>query len=151
MNVVARIGVNYRLVEMGFITNKKDMKYLKENYDKFSKEIVGAINGKPICGTSSGNKRITWNCEGIVTANTTIKVRRKPGLSGPVVDKASWIFNNQYVPFYSVTKMDGYWWIKFKYPTNLSAGYFYMAICKITDKEERLKKEKKFFGKIGYK
>lgn len=150
-NVAGRLGTNYRLVEMGFITNKKDMNYLKKNYDKFSKELAGAINGKPIGGTSAGSKQITWNWKGRFTANTTIKVRRKPGLSGAVVDKGSWIYKNQWVDFVSVTKKDGYWWIKFKYPTNPKAGYFYMAICKITDKNEKLKKEKNLFGKIKYK
>lgn len=150
-NVAGRLGTNYRLVEMGFITNKKDMNYLKKNYDKFSKELAGAINGKPITGTSGGSKKITWNWKGRFTANTTIKVRRKPGLSGAVVDKGSWIYKNQWVDFVSVTKKDGYWWIKFKYPTNPKAGYFYMAICKITDKNEKLKKEKNLFGKIKYK
>ncbi|WP_454909936.1 N-acetylmuramoyl-L-alanine amidase [Staphylococcus saprophyticus] len=150
-NVAGRLGTNYRLVEMGFITNKKDMNYLKKNYDKFSKELAGAINGKPIGGTSAGSKKITWNWKGRFTANTTIKVRRKPGLSGAVVDKGSWIYKNQWVDFVSVTKKDNYWWVKFKYPTNPKAGYFYMAICKITDKKERLKKEKKLFGKIKYK
>lgn len=149
-NVAGRIGVNYRLVEMGFITNKKDMNYLKKNYDKFSKELAGAINGKPISGTSGGSKKITWNWKGRFTANTTIKVRRKPGLSGAVVDKGSWIYKNQWVDFVSVTKKDNYWWIKFKYPTNPKAGYFYMAICKITDKDEKLKKEKNLFGKIKW-
>lgn len=150
-NVAGRLGTNYRLVEMGFITNKKDMNYLKKNYDKFSKELAGAINGKPIGGTSAGSKKVTWNWKGRFTANTTIKVRRKPGLSGVVVDKGSWIYKNQWVDFVSVTKKDGYWWIKFKYPTNPKAGYFYMAICKITDKNEKLKKEKNLFGKIKYK
>lgn len=150
-NVSGRLNINYRLVEMGFITNKKDMNYLKKNYDKFSKELAGAINGKPISGTSGGSKKITWNWKGRFTANTTIKVRRKPGLSGAVVDKGSWIYKNQWVDFVSVTKKDGYWWVKFKYPTNPSASYFYMAICKITDKNEKLKKEKNLFGKIKYK
>lgn len=150
-NVSGRLNINYRLVEMGFITNKKDMNYLKKNYDKFSKELAGAINGKPISGTSGGSKKITWNWKGRFTANTTVKVRRKPGLSGAVVDKGSWIYKNQWVDFVSVTKKDGYWWIKFKYPTNPKAGYFYMAICKITDKNEKLKKEKNLFGKIKYK
>lgn len=150
-NVSGRLNINYRLVEMGFITNKKDMNYLKKNYDKFSKEFAGAINGKPITGTSGGSKKITWNWKGRFTANTTIKVRRKPGLSGAIVDKGSWIYKNQWVDFVSVTKKDGYWWIKFKYPTNPKAGYFYMAICKITDKNEKLKKEKNLFGKIKYK
>ncbi|MDW4426531.1 amidase, partial [Staphylococcus saprophyticus] len=108
-----------------------------------------------IGGTSAGSKQITWKWKGRFSPNaskTGIKVRRKPGLKGAVVDKASWLFTkDDWVDFVSVTKKDGYWWIKFKYPTNPSAGYFYCAVCKITDKKERLKKEKKLFGKIKYK
>lgn len=148
-NVSGRLNINYRLVEMGFITNKKDMNYLKKNYDKFSKELAGAINGKAINGTSGGSKKITWNWKGKFTVNTTIKVRRKPGLSGAIVDKGSWLLKGQWVDFVSVTKKDGYWWVKFKYPTNPSAGYFYMAICKITDKKERIKNEK-YWGKLKW-
>ncbi|MDW8551147.1 N-acetylmuramoyl-L-alanine amidase [Staphylococcus nepalensis] len=149
-NVSGRLNMNYRLVEMGFITNKKDMDYLKKNYDKFSKELAGAINGKPINGTSGGSKKITWNWKGRFTANSTIKVRRKPGLSGAIVDKGSWIYKDQWVDFVSVTKKDGYWWVKFKYPTNPSSGYFYMAICKITDKKEKIKNEK-YWGTVKWK
>lgn len=149
-NVSGRLNMNYRLVEMGFITNKKDMDYLKKNYDKFSKELAGAINGKPINGTSGGSKKITWNWKGRFTANSTIKVRRKPGLSGAIVDNGSWIYKDQWVDFVSVTKKDGYWWVKFKYPTNPSSGYFYMAICKITDKKEKIKNEK-YWGTVKWK
>lgn len=153
-NVSGRLNMNYRLVEMGFITNKKDMNYLKKNYDKFSKELAGAINGKPINGTSGGSKKITWNWKGRFYPNapkTGIKVRRKPGLSGEVVDKGSWLFTkDDWVDFVSVTKKDGYWWVKFKYPTNPSSGYFYMAICKITDKKEKIKNEK-YWGTVKWK
>ncbi|MEJ7550559.1 amidase, partial [Staphylococcus hominis] len=43
------------------------------------------------------------------------------------------------------------WWGKFKYPTNPSSGYFYCALGEITDKQERIKKEKKLYGKIKWK
>ncbi|MEY8598255.1 hypothetical protein [Mammaliicoccus lentus] len=55
---------------------------------------------------------------------------------------SNWIQAGQWVDFISVTKKDGYWWVRFKYPTNPSAGYFYCAVCKITDKEEKINKEK---------
>lgn len=96
-------------------------------------------------------KQITWNWKGRFTANSTIKVRRSAGLKASVVGSGSWIYKNQWVDFVSVTKKDGYWWAKFKYPTNPKSGYFYMAIAKITDKKERLKKEKKLFGRIKYR
>lgn len=94
--------------------------------------------------------KTTWKWSGIFTANTTIKVRVKPGLRGRVVDKGSWIFKNQWIKFVSITKKDGYWWGKFKYPTNPSSGYFYMALGKITDKKGRIKKEKRLYGRIKW-
>ncbi|MEB6240623.1 CHAP domain-containing protein [Staphylococcus xylosus] len=94
-------------------------------------------------------EKITWNWSGRFTANTTIKVRRSAGLKGEVVDSGSWIYANEWVDFGSITKKDGYWWIKFKYPTNPSAGYFYLAVCKITDKDEKIKNEK-YLGSINW-
>lgn len=161
-NVAYRLNLNYRLVEMGFITNKKDMDYLKKNYNAFSKELAGAINGKPIGGNSAGKtstkpqavkkaKQTVWNWKGRFTANQTIKVRRTPGLKGKEVDKNSWIYKNQWVDVVQIKKQDKYWWGKFKYPTNPSAGYFWMALTPITDKQERIKYEKNMYGKIKWK
>ena len=161
-NVAYRLNLNYRLVEMGFITNKKDMDYLKKNYDAFSKELAGAINGKPIGGNSAGKtstkpqavkkvKQTVWNWKGRFTANQTIKVRRTPGLKGKEVDKNSWIYKNQWVDVVQIKKQDKYWWGKFKYPTNPSAGYFWMALTPITDSKERIKYEKNMYGKINWK
>lgn len=95
-------------------------------------------------------KQITWNWKGRFTTNTTIKVRRSPSLKGSVVPSSDWLLSNQWVDFVSITKKDGYWWAKFKYPTNPSSGYFYCALCKITDKQERIKKEK-YWGSIKWK
>ena len=61
-------------------------------------------------------------------------------MKGSVVPSSDWLLSNQWVDFVSITKKDGYWWAKFKYPTNPSSGYFYCALCKITDKQERIKK-----------
>ncbi len=41
-------GINYRLVELGFITSSKDMDYIKKNTDAYCKDIADAINGKEI-------------------------------------------------------------------------------------------------------
>ena len=150
-NVAYSENINYRLVELGFITSKKDMDYIKKNLQSFTKAIASGIHGKPIGGSAAGNKKkITWKWAGRFTANTLIKVRKNPGLKGKQVPKSDWIQAGQWVDFISVTKKDGYWWIRFKYPTNPNAGYFYCAVCKITDKEEKIKKEK-YWGKIKWK
>lgn len=57
-NVAANLNMNYRLVELGFITNKGDMDYLKKNYDDFSRAIAGAIHDAPIGGTSAGKDKL---------------------------------------------------------------------------------------------
>lgn len=113
---------------------------------KSSTKKVSLFSTKP----KKKQPKITWNWKGRFTSNTTIKVRRSPGLTGSVVPQSDWIKANQWVDFVSVTKKDGYWWIKFKYPTNPSAGYFYCAVCKITDTQARIKKEK-YWGKIDWK
>lgn len=53
LNVLAQRGISYRLVELGFITSKRDTDILKSNYDKVAKELVEAITGEKInSGTS---------------------------------------------------------------------------------------------------
>lgn len=148
-NVAGRLGTNYRLVEMGFITNKKDMNYLKKNYDKFSKELAGAINGKPIGGTSAGSKKAKqtkWNWKGRFTPNTAIKVRTSPSLKGKVVSNNVLSFTKvKTIKFNFIVKADGYWWISYTY----KGKKYYSAICKITDKKEKVKNEK-YWGKLKW-
>ena len=157
VNIAKLKGVNYRLVELGFITSKKDMDYIKKNLRAYTKDIAQAISGGTIASAPAkkpATKKITWAWKGRFYPNapkTGIKVRKQPGLNGSVVDKGSWLFTkNDWVDFVSVTKKDGYWWVKFKYPTNPGAGYFYCAVCKITDKQEKIKNEK-YFGTIKWK
>lgn len=145
-NVSGRLNINYRLVEMGFITNKKDMDYLKKNYDEFSKELAGAINGKPIGGTSAGNKQVKWNWKGRFKPNTAIKVRTSPSLKGEVVSNNVSSFTKvKTIKFNFIVKADGYWWISYTH----KGKTYYSAVCKITDKKERIKQEK-YWGKLTW-
>lgn len=48
VNVAKDLGVNYRLVELGFITSKKDMDYIKSNYEKYCLQLAEAIHGRLI-------------------------------------------------------------------------------------------------------
>lgn len=52
--VAASLGISYRLVELGFITSSKDMKYIKSNLQTFTKKIAEGIVGKSL--VSTGNK-----------------------------------------------------------------------------------------------
>lgn len=155
VNVAYNQNINYRLVELGFITSKKDMDYIKKNLQSFTKAIASGIHGKPIGGTPAGkSKKITWAWKGRFTAKTKDKrglpVRRSAGKSGKLVPTSDWIKNGQWVDFVSVTKKEGYWWAKFRYPNGANKNHFYVAVCKIKDKNEKIKNEK-YKGSIKWK
>ena len=69
-----------------------------------------------------------WYWAGTFTANTTIAVRSGLGLAKPLVGRASWLKSGQWVNFNRLYYRDGHWWIRFKYPTNPSAGWFFMTV-----------------------
>ena len=120
------------------------MKYLTTHLDSFTKRIAEAINGRQIGAKASkpSTSKNTWNWKGTFTANSTIKVRKSPGLNETVVESGSWLYDGNYVPFDQVIKKDGYWFIRFKYVQPGSSNkHFYCAVCKITDKEQKSKRE----------
>ncbi|MEB6247000.1 N-acetylmuramoyl-L-alanine amidase [Mammaliicoccus sciuri] len=47
-NVAKAEYINYRLVELGFITSTKDMNYIKNNLNAYTKSLAEAINGGAI-------------------------------------------------------------------------------------------------------
>lgn len=55
-NVSKEVNINYRLVELGFITNKNDMNKIKNNLDAYCKDIAEAISGGAIKGGVSNTK-----------------------------------------------------------------------------------------------
>ena len=65
---------------------------------------------------------------------------------GKQMDERSWINSDEWVPFDQVIKdvENKLWWVRFKYATKgaYQKGNFLMLISKITDKEEKLLKEK---------
>lgn len=48
VNLAKQLGINYRLVELGFITNAGDMKEIRSDIEDFCREIAEAIVGKKI-------------------------------------------------------------------------------------------------------
>jgi len=128
----------------------------RHNYDTemwFIRPNFSTTTKTPLLAKKENKKvsQITWKWKGRFTANSTIKVRRSPGMTGSVVDRDSWLLKNQWIDILSITKKDKYWWAEFRYPTNPKAGIFYCAICRITDKQERIKHEKDMFGTVKWK
>ncbi|KIL79610.1 N-acetylmuramoyl-L-alanine amidase [Bacillus badius] len=51
-NTAKRIGVNYRLVEVCFVTNPTEVAYLKKNIDQIAKDFAEAITNKVAAGSN---------------------------------------------------------------------------------------------------
>lgn len=67
--IAKAIGLNYRLVELGFITNKGDIDYMKKNGEAFCKDIADAIHGSEI--------KVSGNLSQIDEVKTEIKTASK--------------------------------------------------------------------------
>lgn len=64
VNVAANIGVNYRLVELGFITNSQDVRNIRNNIVALCTDIANAITGskaasKPVATVKPAPKKDT--------------------------------------------------------------------------------------------
>ena len=57
VNVSANIGVNYRLVELGFITNAADFRAINNNIEALTRDMANAITGGTSSAQSSDNKK----------------------------------------------------------------------------------------------
>lgn len=174
-NISADLNQNYRLVELGFITNKTDVRNIERHLEAFTKEMAEAIVGNVIGNnlgsqdikpsTKKGTKskpskkkpepqQIEWKWSGTFYPNTSIKVRRNWGLNGEEVPRKFWLNGEKdWVYIHSVIKdtKNKLWWAKMTYPQNKEIKYFYCALGKITDKEAKIKKEKELYGKIKWK
>lgn len=106
--------------------------YMPVGHRRTNVGFVNANKGNALWGKVTGLKtsaKNTWPWSGRFTASTTIKVRRNtPSLKSPAVPRNSYIFEKQWVEFDQLYLREGYWWVRFKYPTNPSSGYFYMAV-----------------------
>lgn len=121
------------------------------NVGKTVTQKIATVTKKAASKTTPKKTKWAWKGRFYPNAKKGIRVRRSPTTSGTVVDVNSWLFNkDDWVDFDQIIKANGYWWIRFKYPTNPKAGYFYCAVCKITDKKERIKHEK-YYGDIKWK
>ncbi|GEQ07070.1 hypothetical protein SGA02_28980 [Staphylococcus gallinarum] len=111
-NVTGQLNLNYRLIELGFITSKKDVDYITKNLDSFTKRLAEAINGRQINAPKSkpAQAKTIWNWGGTFYPNTTIKVRKSPGINGTIVESGSWLYGkDDWIKFDQVIKKDGYW------------------------------------------
>lgn len=147
-NVANKININYRLIELGFITSKHDMDYITKHLQAFTKRLAEGINGRQINQPASKKAKVQtkWDWKGIFKPNTAIKVRTSPSLKGEVVSNDVLKFTKvKAIKFNFIVKADGYWWISYTH----KGKTYYSAVCKITDKQERIKHEK-YWGKLSW-
>lgn len=66
INVAHKLGINYRLVELGFISNPNDMRKIRNSLNEYTKDIAKAIVGKDLPKVKNNmngwkvNKHGTW-------------------------------------------------------------------------------------------
>lgn len=48
VNLFTEYGTNYRLLELGFITNPENLNYIQSNYDEVARDIIEIISGTEI-------------------------------------------------------------------------------------------------------
>lgn len=76
LNVYARRGISYRLVELAFITNKTDMQKLVKNIDAVAKELIEAITGEKLSGSTGGNTNTNKPSKPSATTKNTTKYNK---------------------------------------------------------------------------
>lgn len=72
-NVAKAEYINYRLVELGFITSTKDMNAIKSNLNNYTKSLAEAIHGAPI-----NSEPTTYT---VVSGDTLWGISQKTGVS----------------------------------------------------------------------
>lgn len=138
VNRAARRGINYRLVENGFIDNPIDLAYFNSHVDDIARvylEVFGitASSAPSEPDTSTGGSGSTGFAGGTYRCTVdTLNVRDEPGLSGSVVAKyhegQTVVLDSWYKSF------DGYIWGRY---TGATSGKLrYVAVGRATGKPE---------------
>ncbi|MCY1029132.1 N-acetylmuramoyl-L-alanine amidase [Mammaliicoccus sciuri] len=78
-NVAKAEYINYRLVELGFITSAKDMNYIKNNLNAYTKSLAEAINGGDL-----NTKPTTYT---VVAGDTLWSISQKTGVTVATLKK----------------------------------------------------------------
>lgn len=120
LNVFATRGISYRLVELCFITNAKDMAYFFANYDRVAKEIIEAVSGVSIVqNQATATKEFAWTKKrGRFTPYGDAGFVRKHPISnldasgiykaGESVEYDSWGFDGEFVWIHWIDQGDCY-------------------------------------------
>lgn len=138
-------GVNYRLMECGFITNDDDRNKFIDHMDELADGILSAFgitsNGALTPGTSagsgssspsSGSEKTSTGFGGTYRCNVSkLNVRDTPSLSGSVVTSYSSGQTVNLDDWYKIA--DGYVWGRY---TGYSGATRYIAVGKATGKPE---------------
>ena len=139
VNRAARRGINYRLVENGFIDSDVDLAYFNSHVDDIARvylEVFGiSASGAPAAPTEAQTpaKEATEGFGGTYRCTVdTLNVRDEPGLSGSVVAKYHEGQTVELDDWYKSS--DGYVWGRY---TGATSGKLrYVAVGRATGKPE---------------
>lgn len=139
VNRAARRGINYRLVENGFIDSDVDLAYFNSHVDDIARvylEVFGiAASSAPVAPTEAQSpaKETTEDFGGTYRCTVdTLNVRDEPGLSGSVVAKYHEGQTVELDDWYKSS--DGYVWGR--YTGSTSGKERYVAVGRATGKPE---------------
>lgn len=139
VNRAARRGINYRLVENGFIDSDADLAYFNSHVDDIARvylEVFGiAASSAPVAPTEAQPpaKETTEDFGGTYRCTVdTLNVRDEPGLSGSVVAKYHEGQTVELDDWYKSS--DGYVWGR--YTGSTSGKERYVAVGRATGKPE---------------
>lgn len=142
VNVAKNRGINYRLVELGFIDNRAEMTAIRTYIDEYCNELADAITGgtgaakAPVQAAvpkPQGVSQKGWSFAGTFVSDETIVVRRGYQSTGAPrlhlnepVSEGSYIQPGDAVNFNHVWFADGLWWGRMKYMGRQDSTYYFI-------------------------
>lgn len=92
VNATAKAGITYRLIELGFGSNRKDAEIMTKEVDAYARELVKAITGGKVSGASNAkpSKPATSNTASkpVKTSPSKVEKLAVDGYWGPATTRA---------------------------------------------------------------
>lgn len=86
LRIFANRGISYRLVELAFISNKKEMDYMNANYAEYAADLVEAVTGKAIIKNTQ-QEEVNFDYK-IIQGDTLYRIAKKFNVT--VADLKEW-------------------------------------------------------------
>lgn len=134
-NIARNNNINYRLIELGFGTNKQDADTMVNNVDAIAKDFVQVLCGKvkenpktnkPVASVQTKQEGVI-QMQGTFTANDTIIVRDQPTTKG---NRIATYKKGESLVYEAVHFKNGYVWLQY---IRAVGGYGYIPIAPLNE------------------